>query len=45
MKPKISLFDSKLLGPALVGALRKLNPLVLWENPVMLVTEIGADDK
>ena len=42
MKTSSSLFAAKLIRPALVDAFKKLNPLALWENPVMLVTEIGA---
>ena len=42
MKTPTSLFDAKLVRPALVDAFKKLNPLALWENPVMFVTEIGA---
>jgi potassium-transporting ATPase ATP-binding subunit len=42
MKMTSSLFDAKLVRPALVDSFKKLNPVALWENPVMLVTEIGA---
>src|SRR5579864_3917833 len=42
MKTTSSLFDAKLLRPALIDSFKKLNPVALWENPVMLVTEIGA---
>ena len=42
MKTTSSLFDAKLVRPALVDSFKKLNPVALWENPVMLVTEIGA---
>ena len=42
MKTTSSLFDAKLIRPALVDSFKKLNPAALWENPVMLVTEIGA---
>ncbi len=42
MKTPSSLFDASLIRPALVGSFKKLDPRVLWENPVMLVTEIGA---
>jgi K+-transporting ATPase ATPase B chain len=37
-----SLLDRRILGPAILGAFRKLNPLSLAKNPVILVTEIGA---
>ncbi|MBL8534524.1 MAG: potassium-transporting ATPase subunit KdpB [Betaproteobacteria bacterium] len=37
-----SLFDPQLAGPALVEALRKLDPRVQWRNPVMFVVYIGS---
>jgi potassium-transporting ATPase ATP-binding subunit len=37
-----SLFDRVILGGALVGAFKKLNPITMVGNPVMFVTEIGA---
>jgi K+-transporting ATPase ATPase B chain len=37
-----SLFDRAIIGGALVGAFKKLNPLTMVGNPVMFVTEIGA---
>ncbi|MBN9691838.1 MAG: potassium-transporting ATPase subunit KdpB [Verrucomicrobia bacterium] len=37
-----SLFDPKLVGPAVTGAFRKLDPRVLIQNPVMFVTWVGA---
>jgi K+-transporting ATPase ATPase B chain len=30
------------MGPALIGALRKLDPRALWRNPVMLAVEIAS---
>jgi K+-transporting ATPase ATPase B chain len=30
------------MGPALKEAVRKLNPMTLWRNPVILMVEIGA---
>src|ERR1700730_3100351 len=39
---KLSMFDRALLGPALVDALRKLDPRVQWRNPVMFVVYIGS---
>ncbi|ROO91214.1 K+-transporting ATPase ATPase B chain [Actinocorallia herbida] len=36
------LLDPKLLVTSLPGALRKLDPRVMWRNPVMLIVEIGA---
>src|ERR1700709_2000808 len=35
-----SLFDPKILGPATLGALRKLDPRALAKNPVIFVTEV-----
>jgi potassium-transporting ATPase ATP-binding subunit len=37
-----SLFDPKIVRPALVESLRKLGPRVQARNPVMFVVEIGA---
>src|SRR5579862_2644345 len=39
---RLSMFDRALLGPALVDALRKLDPRVQWRNPVMFVVYIGS---
>ncbi|MET8987435.1 potassium-transporting ATPase subunit KdpB [Nonomuraea wenchangensis] len=36
------LFDPEQLVRSLPGALRKLNPVELWRNPVMFVVEVGA---
>ena len=36
------LLDPKLLWTSLPDALRKLNPLTLYKNPVMFIVEIGA---
>jgi K+-transporting ATPase ATPase B chain len=38
----LSLFDPVLLRPALVDALRKLDPRVQWRNPVMFVVFVGS---
>jgi potassium-transporting ATPase ATP-binding subunit len=38
----LSMFDRKLLGPAVADAFTKLNPRVQWRNPVMFVVFIGA---
>ncbi|UUY06200.1 potassium-transporting ATPase subunit KdpB [Svornostia abyssi] len=35
-------FDPAVLGPALVDALRKLDPRTMVRNPVMFVVEVGA---
>jgi K+-transporting ATPase ATPase B chain len=38
----LSLFDRTLMRPALIDALRKLDPRVQWRNPVMFVVYIGS---
>jgi potassium-transporting ATPase ATP-binding subunit len=37
-----SFIDPKLLGTAILDSFRKLDPRVLWKNPVMFVVEAGA---
>src|SRR5436190_20347241 len=37
-----SLFDPAIVKRALVDSIKKLNPAVLYKNPVMFVVEIGA---
>ena len=37
-----SLFDREIVVPAMCDSLRKLNPVHMWKNPVMFVTEVGA---
>jgi len=39
---QLSLFDRKLLVPALIESVRKLDPRVQWRNPVMFVVYIGT---
>jgi potassium-transporting ATPase ATP-binding subunit len=39
---RLALFDRALLMPALIDALRKLDPRVQWRNPVMFVVYIGS---
>jgi K+-transporting ATPase ATPase B chain len=39
---KLSMFDRSLLWPAVVDALRKLDPRIQWRNPVMFVVYIGS---
>jgi len=36
------LFDPEIVAPAIGSSFKKLNPLHLWKNPVMFVTEVGA---
>ncbi len=38
----LPLFDSKLVKPALLDALRKLSPAAQWRNPVMFVVWVGS---
>ena len=37
-----SIFDPKIVVPAIGESFRKLNPLTMIKNPVMFVTEVGA---
>ncbi len=37
-----SITDPKILGPALIDAVRKLNPALMMRNPVMFVVEVVA---
>ncbi|HVO45308.1 MAG TPA: potassium-transporting ATPase subunit KdpB, partial [Steroidobacteraceae bacterium] len=39
---KLSMFDRALVGPALLDAIRKLDPRVQWRNPVMFVVYVGS---
>jgi K+-transporting ATPase ATPase B chain len=39
---KLSMFDRKLVGPAIVDSFRKLDPRIQWRNPVMFVVYIGS---
>src|SRR5580692_2635270 len=41
-REQLSLFDRKLLGPALIDAFRKLDPRAQWRNPVMFVVYVGT---
>src|ERR1017187_2028366 len=41
-RQQLSLFDRKLLGPALLEAVRKLDPRIQWRNPVMFVVYLGT---
>jgi potassium-transporting ATPase ATP-binding subunit len=38
----LSMFDRALVGPAIMDAVRKLDPRVQWRNPVMFVVYIGS---
>ncbi len=37
-----SLFDSAILGPAVVDSFKKLDPRIQLKNPVMFICEVGA---
>src|ERR1700689_1773748 len=41
-RQSLSLFDRKLIGPALLESLKKLDPRVQWRNPVMFVVYLGT---
>ncbi len=41
-KKQLSMFDKSLVLPAILDALRKLDPRVQWRNPVMFVVYIGS---
>ena len=38
----ISIWDPKIIQRALIDSLRKLNPVTMMKNPVMLVVEVGS---
>ena len=42
MADKISIWDTKIIGPAIVESFRKLNPRGMVKNPVMFVVEVGC---
>ena len=42
MNPSQSSWNAPLLKRATIDSFKKLNPVTLWDNPVILVTEIGA---
>ncbi len=39
---QISLFDPSILRPAVVESVKKLDPRVLYKNPVMFVVAVGS---
>jgi K+-transporting ATPase ATPase B chain len=41
-KRKMSLFDPKILGPAVIDSFRKLDPRLMVRNPVMFVVYVGS---
>ena len=38
----LTLFDRKLIGPALLESVKKLDPRIQWRNPVMFVVYLGT---
>src|SRR5664279_1379908 len=38
----ISIFDVRIMKPALLDSFKKLDPRALWRNPVMLCVEIAS---
>ena len=38
----ISIFDRRIVRPALIESLKKLDPGALWRNPVMFCVEIAS---
>ena len=41
-RDRLTLFDSKLLGPAILDAFKKLTPQTQWRSPVMFVVYVGS---
>jgi potassium-transporting ATPase ATP-binding subunit len=41
-RQQLSLYDRRLIGPALLESVKKLDPRVQWRNPVMFVVFIGT---
>ncbi len=41
-RQQLSLLDRKLIGPALIESVRKLDPRIQWRNPVMFVVYLGT---
>jgi K+-transporting ATPase ATPase B chain len=39
---QISLFDRSIIGPAIVDSFKKLDPRLLYKNPVMFVVAVGS---
>ena len=42
MSTTSGMFDPRQLYASFPGAVRKLDPRIMWHNPVMLIVEIGA---
>ena len=41
-RKSLTLFDSTLIGPAVIDAFKKLDPRIQWRSPVMFVVYIGS---
>ena len=41
-RQELTLFDRKLIGPAVFESIKKLDPRVQWRNPVMFVVYVGT---
>ena len=41
-RQELTLFDRKLIGPALIESVKKLDPRDQWRNPVMFVVYVGT---
>ena len=41
-RKSLTLFDSSLIGPAIVDAFKKLTPRAQWRSPVMFVVYVGS---
>jgi potassium-transporting ATPase ATP-binding subunit len=41
-RKSLTLFDSTLIGPAIVDAFKKLHPRAQWRSPVMFVVYVGS---
>src|SRR3981081_650121 len=41
-RKSLTLFDSTLIGPAIVDAFKKLDPRTQWRSPVMFVVYVGS---
>ena len=42
LRKSLTLFDAKLIGPAIVDAFKKLTPRAQWRSPVMFVVYVGS---
>jgi len=41
-QPSLTLFDARLIGPAVLDAFKKLSPRQQWRSPVMFVVFVGS---